>query len=106
MAVDERDLLFSGSLLNGLTDPDGKDVDIIHWCGVQNLSEEQKERFHEEFSALNVLERCAQADIITDFEVDGFATGSDRYVKVMATDWQALKDELRNEIAEIIRNEL
>ena len=90
------EVVFQGSLM------DGVDVDLVQWCGLPPLSDEQNDRLWGEINEQDLIELCASAEILPTGEIDEVAGQSDEYYQVEVENVGRFKQELRNAITDII----
>ena len=95
-----RRLITGGSYMDGL------DINLIEWCGLGHLSEEDVEKIYNNTNDIDLIHRCSEADIIEKQGPDKVRE-TDIYIKVYlhnGTDeeLEALKAEVKDECLEIL----
>jgi len=88
-------IVFSGSLMNGLNE------DLISWCGLASLTDEEHDSLWGEINEHDLIEQCSAAEIcfFDDDEEPGY---SDDYYEVHCEDEQQLKAELKELITSLL----
>ena len=102
MTNDKEVLVFRGSYLDGLRTPDGEIADLISWCGLDPLSDEQWDRLWNETSDNMLIENCAYAYIALTHEIDETPGQSDQFFEVTTTNLERLREEVKEEVLSII----
>lgn len=84
--------VLTGSLMNGLDD------DLLEWCDLRNLSDEDSDRLWDSTTEIEILENCSHAYIVytNGPEIPGF---TDTYYDIYAENLAALKAEVAEVIA-------
>ncbi|MDB9870036.1 hypothetical protein OAD33_03085 [Alphaproteobacteria bacterium] len=95
-----RRLITGGSYMDGL------DINLIEWCGLGHLSEEDVEKIYNNTNDIDLIHRCSEADIEEERGPD-IVRETDIYIKVFlhnGTDeeLEALKAEVKEEFLEIL----
>ena len=102
MPDNQEVLVFSGSVMNGLRTPDGEMADLVKWCGLPSLNDEQHDRLWGGTTDNRIIEDCAYADIEVTGEIDEIPGQSDEFFDVKTNDVEKLKHEVRETILLII----
>ena len=87
-------IVFRGSTM------DGVDVDLVSWCDLDELTDEQYDKLWGEINETDLLELCASAEILFDGEIDETPGYSDSYYRVETDNQDKLKAELKALILE------
>lgn len=104
--TDETEILvFRGSYVDGLRTPDGEIADLISWCGLNPLSDEQWDRLWNDTSDNLLIENCAFADITLTHEIDEIPGQSDQFFEVTTNNLERLRGEVKEKILFIISGE-
>ena len=95
-----RRLITRGSYMDGL------DINLIEWCGLGHLPEEDVDKIYQNTNDIDLINRCSEADIIEKQGPD-IVCETDIYIKVYlhnGTDeeLEALKAEVKEEFLEIL----
>ena len=95
-----RRLITGGSYMDGL------DINLIEWCGLGHLSEEDVEKIYNNTNNIDLIHRCSEADIEEERGPD-IVCETDIYINVYlhnGTDEElkALKAEVKDEFLEIL----
>jgi hypothetical protein len=77
---------------------DGVDINILTWCGLSELSNIQEERLWEEIGEIELFENCHSCEVIETSEIDEMPGQSDVFIKVVTTDVDTCKNEMRSAI--------
>lgn len=91
-------LVFTGSYVDGLRDPEGEFVNLAKWAGL-DLDEDQSDVLCETTSDIAIVERCKGAIIDEEEHDSDMPSQSDMFIEVRTHD----VDALRREVARFIR---
>jgi hypothetical protein len=86
------EIVFRGSVC------DGVDVDLVEWCGLPKLSDEQHDRLWGATNETDLIELCDSAFIQITGEFDGGPGQSDDLYQVETQEVDKFKEELRKVI--------
>ena len=94
--MNESYVICRGSLM------DGVDRNLLAWCGLSDLTEDQEDKLWNSITELSLLESCNSCEVISTGEFDEVPGQSDEFFKVVSDDIPKLKEELRAEINDIV----
>ena len=89
-------LICTGSLM------DGVHINVLTWCGLPHLSDEQHDILGNAMTELDLFECCSSCEVIQTGEIDEIPGQSDAYFKIVSSDISKCKGEVRSEIERII----
>ena len=84
---------------------DGIDIDLVEWCGLAPLTDDQWDRVWGNASPITILENCIYAEWETTAEFDEMPGFSDRYFKITvdnSEDLDTLKQEVREQVEKLL----
>jgi hypothetical protein len=81
---------------------DGVDRNLLAWCGLSDLTEDQEDKLWNSITELSLLESCNSCEVISTGDFDEVPSQSDEFFKVVSDDIPKLKEELRAEINDIV----
>ncbi len=89
-------VICNGSLM------DGVDINVLTWCGLSDLSDDQHDKLWNYMTELNLFECCSSCEVIQTDEIDEMPGQSDVFFEVVSSDILKCKSEVRSEIEKII----
>lgn len=94
--MNESYVICRGSLM------DGVDRNLLAWCGLSDLTEDQEDKLWNSITELSLLESFNSCEVISTGDFDEVPGQSDEFFKVVSDDIPKLKEELRAEINDIV----
>ena len=85
-------LIMQGSYMDGLYD-----IDLVEWCGLPPLTDEQHDKVWDEISDIQIIKNCLNA-YVEEIEGPDIPLRSDTYVNVTVLnekEHEKLKEEVR-----------
>ena len=82
---------------------DGVDINILTWCGLPNLTDEQQDKLWNSITELDLFECCSSCEVIQTGEFDEMPGQSDVFFKIVSSDISKCKSELRCEVERLIQ---
>ena len=82
-------IVFRGSVM------DGSDVDLVDYCGLPALTDEQHDAIWGEVNETDLLELCDNAEVLFSEGTDDMPGQSDTYYDVLSSNPAAFKEELK-----------
>lgn len=94
--METEKVICTGSLM------DGVNINVLTWCGLSDLSDEQQDKLWNSITELNLFECCSSCEVIQTGEIDEMPGQSDEFFKIVSSDISKCKSEVRSEIKQII----
>ncbi len=89
-------LICTGSLM------DGVHINVLTWCGLSDLSDEQQDKLWNTVNELHLFECCSSCEVIQTGEIDEMPGQSDAFFKIVSSYILKCKSEVRSEIDQIL----
>ena len=96
-------MVFTGSLMDGLRTPDGPFADLVQWCGLPELTDNEHDKLWGATSDISIIQNCAYADWEDTGEDDTKPMQSDSYFNITTTNIEKLKEEVRQQIQDLLK---
>lgn len=81
---------------------DGVNINVLTWCDLSDLSDQQQDKIWDTITELNLFECCSSCEVIQTGEIDEMPGQSDEFFKIVSSDILKCKREVRSEIEQII----
>ena len=81
---------------------DGVNINVLTWCGLSDLSDEQQDKIWDTITELELFECCSSCEVIQTGEIDEMPGQSDEFFKIVSFDILKCKSEVRSEVEQII----
>ena len=98
MSNKDEILVFTGSVMDGLTNLDGTFVDLVTRSGLKELADDQTDKLWNETTDYRIVRDCMTAHIEYTHETDEVPGQSDEFSDITTNDFDALKQEVRERI--------
>jgi hypothetical protein len=104
MAEKPMKLVFKGSYMDGVSDPEDGGWILLHeWANLE-LTEEQKAALWDAINVTDLIHACPSAELLIDDEFDADTPGqSDTFYSVCTHDDEKLAKELQKKILRIAK---
>lgn len=94
--METEKVICTGSLM------DGVNINVLTWCGLSDLSDEQQDKIWDTITELELFECCSSCEVIQTGEIDEMPGQSDEFFKIVSSDILKCKSEVRSEVEQII----
>jgi len=83
---------------------DGLEIDLIEFSGITTLTEEQEDKLWSQATDIQLVERCVECELVFTGEKDDVPSQSTEFFKLVTDNIEGFKEELRNEIWDVIND--
>lgn len=94
--ANKESVVFTGSMMDGI------DGNLVTWCGLPPLTDEQWDKVWGQTSEYSILSECSNAFIETTPDYDEVPGYTDEFYDVITNDVDGLKREVRQIIQRLL----